>query len=62
MNEPERYQDQGPRIAAFLLVIPGCALAGVGIGLLSDAPGPWTLIGTGTGATIWGLIVALRRA
>ena len=48
-------------IAAFLLVIPGFALVGIGAGLVLDAPAPWTLIGFGAGLAVWGLVVALRR-
>jgi hypothetical protein len=50
---------QGPKTAAFLLVIPGCALMGYGVGLLLAAPMACGLIGLGTGAVVWGLVVAL---
>jgi len=63
-NDPEvmKYRmRQGPRTAAFLLVIPGCAIIGCGVGLLVSHPLPPTLIGFGTGLFTWGLIVALGR-
>ena len=50
---------QGPRTAAFLLVIPGCATVGYGIGLLTTHALPFTIIGLGAGLLVWGLVVAL---
>jgi hypothetical protein len=64
--QPERdpqmmryWMQQGPRTAAFLLVIPGCAAIGYGVGLLAQKPLPWAIIGAGAGLLFWGLIVAL---
>ncbi len=50
---------QGPKTAAFLLVIPGCALMGYGAGLMLASPLACGIIGLGAGALIWGLVVAL---
>lgn len=63
-NDPEmiRYwMKQGPRTAAFLLVIPGCATIGAGVGLLASKPLPYSVIGLGLGLVTWGLIVSLGR-
>ncbi len=75
MNEktPEAYQPeldpkmmrywmrQGPKAAAFLLVIPGCTIIGYGIGLLTTHSLPYSAIGLGAGLLIWGLIVSFSR-
>jgi len=53
------WMRRGPKTAAFLLVIPGCATIGCGIGLLLQKPLPWGIIGAGAGLLVWGLIVAL---
>jgi hypothetical protein len=53
------WMRQGPKTAAFLLVIPGCTAIGYGIGLLASKPLPWGIIGAGAGFLVWGLIVAL---
>lgn len=45
--------------AAFLLVIPGILLAGVGVGMALGAVQAGAVIGLGAGLTVWGLIVAL---
>ncbi len=50
---------QGPRTAAFLLVIPGCTVMGCGLGLLLHRLLPFGVIGFGAGMLAWGLIVAL---
>ena len=55
------WMQQGPRTAAFLLVIPGCTAIGYGIGLLLQKPLPWGIIGGGAGLLVWGLVVALTR-
>ncbi len=47
---------------AFLLVIPGSALIGSGIGMLSGQLLPSSVIGFGAGCVLWGLVVALRKA
>ena len=52
---------QGPKTAAFLLVIPGCTAIGYGIGLLATHSLPCSVIGLGAGFLIWGLIVALSN-
>ena len=60
-NEEEirYYARQGPRTAAFLLVIPGSTLIGLGVGLLTTQMIPLALIGFGAGLLVWGLVVAL---
>jgi len=50
---------QGPRTAAFLLVIPGATLIGLGVGLLTNHLLPVAVVGFGLGLLLWGLIVAL---
>lgn len=56
-NGPFRSERQ---IAAFLLVIPGAALVGMGLGLLVDEPGAGTIVGVGVGAFAWGMTIALK--
>lgn len=46
---------------AWLLIAPGSALIGVGVGLLFDKLVEGGLVGVGLGTLVWGLIVALRR-
>jgi hypothetical protein len=58
-NMTQYWMRQGPKTAAFLLVIPGCATIGYGIGLLAMHALPYSVIGLGAGLLIWGLIVAL---
>lgn len=53
------WMREGPKTAAFLLVIPGCATIGCGAGLLASRPIPYGIIGLGVGLLTWGLIVAL---
>jgi len=53
------WMRQGPKTAAFLLVVPGRAIMGTGIGLLASKSLPGGVIGLGAGFLIWGLIVAL---
>ena len=53
------WMRQGPKTAAFLLVIPGCAMVGYGAGLLASKPLPFSIIGLGAGLLVWGLIVSL---
>ncbi len=53
------WMRQGPKTAAFLLVIPGCAAIGYGAGLLANHLLPYSVIGVGAGLLIWGLIVSL---
>ncbi|HXC32490.1 MAG TPA: hypothetical protein VNZ56_08470 [Verrucomicrobiae bacterium] len=55
------WMRQGPKAAAFLLVIPGCALIGYGIGMLLRNALPCSVIGFGGGLLLWGMIVALGR-
>jgi hypothetical protein len=55
------WMRQGPKTAAFLLVIPGCAIIGYGIGLLAKTPLPYSVIGFGAGLLVWGLIVSFSR-
>lgn len=57
----QKHEQLARASAAFLLVIPGLTLAGVGIGMvLGNVPGMTTL-GLGLGMAVWGFIVALRR-
>ena len=63
-EDPEmmRYwMKHGPKTAAFLLVIPGCALIGFGVGMLYANPVPFSVIGLGAGLLVWGLVVALTK-
>jgi len=63
-EDPEmirHWMKQGPKTAAFLLVIPGATLIGVGVGMLLANPRPWGAIGLGAGSLIWGLVVALGK-
>jgi|GEM_PF-4345556 len=50
---------RGSKGAAFLLVIPGCAIIGTGIGMLMKAVVPDSVIGFGAGLLVWGIIVAV---
>ncbi|HUJ74259.1 MAG TPA: hypothetical protein VL359_05340 [bacterium] len=59
--EARYWKRRGPKVAAFLLVIPGCTLIGVGVGLLLAQTVGYTVIGLGAGLLVWGLIVALTR-
>jgi hypothetical protein len=52
---------RGAKAGAFLLVIPGSAIIGLGIGLLTNHPIPSTVIGFGAGLLLWGVIVALAK-
>jgi len=58
-NMTQYWMRQGPKTAAFLLVIPGCTAIGYGVGLLATHAVPYSVIGLGAGLLIWGLIVAL---
>lgn len=55
------WMRQGPKTAAFLLVIPGCTIIGYGIGLLTGHPLPYGVVGFGAGLLSWGLIVSFTR-
>lgn len=55
------WMRQGPKAAAFLLVIPGCAIIGYGAGLLANHSLPCSVIGFGAGLLTWGLIVSFSR-
>jgi len=55
------WMRQGPKAAAFLLVIPGCAIIGYGAGLLANHSLPYSVIGFGAGLLLWGLIVSFSR-
>jgi hypothetical protein len=49
-NDPEAMNyrmRQGPKTAAFLIVIPGCATVGYGVGMLASRPLPCIVIGLG---------------
>jgi hypothetical protein len=57
----QKHEQLARTSAAFLLVIPGLTLAGVGIGMVvGNVPG-MTALGLGLGMAVWGFIVALRR-
>jgi hypothetical protein len=55
------WMRQGPNTAAFLLVIPGCAIIGYGAGLLANRSLPYSVIGLGAGLLVWGLIISFCR-
>ena len=55
----EYWARRGSKTGAFLLIIPGSAIVGLGIGLLLNQVIPDTVIGAGAGLVLWGLIVAL---
>jgi hypothetical protein len=60
-SELQYWAHRGPKTAAFLLVIPGTAILGVGLGLLFQQLLPWSVMGVGGGLLLWGLIVALTK-
>lgn len=60
-NEMEYWAHRGPKMAAFLLVIPGATVLGFGLGLALHSIIPWTVMGLGAGMLLWGLVVALTR-
>ena len=60
-SEMKYWTRPGEKTAAFLLVIPGSTIIGLGIGLLTNQVIPGALIGLGVGLLIWGLIVALSK-
>ncbi|HEV7966671.1 MAG TPA: hypothetical protein VGP19_03815 [Candidatus Acidoferrales bacterium] len=55
------WMRQGPKAAAFLLIIPGRAILGHGAGLLARHSLPYSVIGFGAGLLIWGWIVSFSR-
>jgi hypothetical protein len=55
------WMQHGSKAGAFLLVIPGAAVIGYGIGLLASKPLPCSAIGLGAGLFVWGVIVALTK-
>jgi uncharacterized membrane protein YedE/YeeE len=59
--EMKYWARRGAKTGAFLLVIPGSAIIGLGIGLLTGHSIPSTVIGFGSGLLLWGLIVALTK-
>ena len=59
--EMKYWARRGERTAAFLLVIPGSTVVGLGVGLLSNQVIPTTVIGFGVGLLVWGLIVGLSN-
>jgi hypothetical protein len=58
-TEAAYWAKRGPKIAAFLLVIPGATVIGLGIGMIASQIVPASVIGLGAGLLIWGLVVAL---
>lgn len=59
MNEQKDWS-KNSWVAAFLLVIPGCIIIGLGIGLALGQPGFGAIIGLGAGLLSWGLIIVTR--
>jgi hypothetical protein len=59
--EIKYWARRGAKTGAFLLVIPGSAITGLGIGLLTNHIVPTTVIGLGAGLLLWGLIVVLTK-
>ena len=55
------WAQRGTTTAAFLLVIPGSTLIGLGIGMLTSHRMPNAVIGCCAGMLLWGLIVALTK-
>jgi hypothetical protein len=55
------WMRRGSSAAAFLLVIPGCAIIGYGAGLLANHSLPYSVIGFGAGLLMWGQIVSFGR-
>jgi hypothetical protein len=60
-EELKYWARRGPKTAAFLLIIPGGAIIGVGVGLLLGQILPYSVIGLGVGVFVWGLIVSLTK-
>ena len=58
-SELKYWARRGERTAAFLLVIPGSTVVGLGAGFLTNQVIPTSVIGFGVGLLVWGLIVAL---
>jgi hypothetical protein len=48
-------------VGAFLLVIPGMAVFGAGIGLAFGQVMAGAIAGLGLGAVVWGIIVSVLR-
>ena len=48
-------------VGAFLLVIPGMAVFGAGIGLAFGQLTAGAIAGLGLGAVVWGIIVSVLR-
>lgn len=42
-----------------VLILPGCTFVGAGVGHLMGDPGPWTTVGLGLGASLWGLLLSI---
>lgn len=49
-------------IGAFLLIIPGVAIIGAGVGLLLDKLVPCSVVGLGGGMVLWGIIASFRKS
>jgi hypothetical protein len=60
-EDMRNWAQRGTTTAAFLLVIPGSILIGLGIGMLTSHMMPNAVIGFGAGMLLWGLIVALTK-
>lgn len=58
---PSTNEHQQSWREAWLLIAPGSALVGLGVGLLFNKLVAGGLVGVGVGILLWGLVVALRR-
>jgi hypothetical protein len=59
MEMCDYWARRGSKTAAFMLVIPGCGIVGLGIGLIVNQMLAASVIGLGVGMVLWGLVVAL---
>jgi len=56
----EGFPSQRQGSAAFLLIIPGTTVIGVGIGLALQSVVPAGVTGLGVGLLLWGLLIEFR--
>ena len=59
MEMCDYWARRGSKTAAFMLVIPGSGIVGLGVGLLVNQMLAASVIGLGVGMVLWGLVVAL---
>lgn len=57
----ESTKEHRSSTAAFLLVIPGATIVGLGVGLMFRQAGFGLITGIGGGLLLWGLIAAFRK-